>query len=67
MLKRLHEIYLRALASWHPPEPDPSGDPYAGVRQPRLGGSPRRTSAIALDEPPLDHDVHALGRPIRDR
>jgi hypothetical protein len=66
-LKRLRELYLRALATWQPPEPDPPGDPHARVRQPRSSGPRDRTSAIAVDEPQPDYDVHALGRPLDDR
>ena len=52
MLEYLKRIAARLLSSGGPPPWTlPPEDPHAGVRQPRWGGRPGGTTAIALDEP----------------
>ena len=65
MFRSLREFVARLLGR-HRPGADPSGDLYAGVRQPRRSGPGGRTSAVALMEPELDRSVNALAaRPRR--
>lgn len=65
MLRHWHEIYVRALASWQPPEPNPPSE-SSGVRHPQSGAPQGPPAAIALDEPPPNRDVDAVDPPSRD-
>ena len=52
MLEYLKGIAARLFSSGErPPWTMPPEDPYVGVRQPRWGGRPGGTTAIALAEP----------------
>lgn len=39
-----------------------AGGPYAGVRAPRTRNPPGRAGAVALEEPPAEARVEAVGR-----
>lgn len=50
-----------SLPDTPPPSTTPPGDPHAGVREPRPGGRPGGSSAVALAEPDDERDRENTG------
>lgn len=59
---RLLKQLVERLRGWSPPDPGPSHDPYAGVREPKRRGPGNRGTAVAVMEPQPPQSVDVVGR-----